>query len=104
MVGKRIAGHARATKLVREKLVIEVEDWTWHGNLRRMSEQILRKMEQSIGLGIVKELEFRVIPLKMGPKVAEASMRSFELGDEADGIADPGLRRIYRRKRDKEIA
>jgi len=103
-VGKRIAAHARASKLVRTKLVIEVEDWLWQRNLMGMSEQILRRLELGVGPGLVTELEFRAIPARLGPKVAESSMRATEPGDEADGINDPGLRRIYRSQREKEMA
>lgn len=110
-VGKNIAGHSRAAKLVRETLVVEVEDWLWQRNLMGLSKQILRNLEKAVGPGLVTELEFRIIPRRLGPKTAESSTRAFALAhvgqdrdDEAAGIADPGLRRIYRRKRDREIA
>ena len=106
-VGKKIAVHSRASKLVRDKLVVEVEDWLWQRNLMGLSRQILKNLEHAIGPGIVNDLEFRIVPPRRGPHVAEASTRSFELhalNDEADGIVDPGLRRIYRRRRNKEIA
>ena len=103
-VGKKIAIRTRATKLVRDKLVVEVDDWLWQRNLMGMSRQILKNLEQAVGPGIVKDLEFRIIPLRLGPRVAEASTQAFELKDEADAILDPGLRRIYRRKRSREIA
>jgi hypothetical protein len=103
-VGKNIAVHSRASKLVRDKLVVEVEDWLWQRNLMGLSRQILKNLEQAVGPGIVGDLEFRIIPPRRGPMLAEASMPAFALTDEADGIADPGLRRIYRRRRNKEIA
>jgi hypothetical protein len=103
-VGKRIAVHTRAAKLVRDTLVVEVEDWFWQRNLMGLSRQILKNLEQAIGPGMVAGLEFRIMPTRRGPKLAEASMPAFELTDDSSGIADPGLRRIYRRKRDKEIA
>ena len=106
-VGKKIATHARASKLVRDKLVVEVEDWLWQRNLMGLSRQILKNLEQAVGAGIVADLEFRIVPPRRGPTVAQASTPAFELSqtlDEANGIADPGLRRIYRRTRRKEIA
>ncbi len=103
-VGKKIAGHSRASKLVRDTLVVEVEDWLWQRNLMGLSRQILKNLEGTVGPGLVADLEFRIVPPRLGPKLAEASMPAFELTDEASGIADPGLRRIYRRRRDKEIA
>jgi len=103
-VGKKVAERTRATKLVRDKLVVEVEDWLWQRNLMGLSKQILKNLEKAVGPGIVADLEFRIMPIRRGPQVAAASMPAFELTDEADGITDPGLRRIYRRKRNKEIA
>jgi hypothetical protein len=103
-VGKKIAAHSRATKLVREKLVVDVEDWLWQRNLMGLSRQILENLEQVVGPGMVSDLEFRIIPPRRGPQLAEASTQAFALTDEADAISDPGLRRIYRRRRNKEIA
>jgi hypothetical protein len=103
-VGKKIAERSQASKLVRDTLVVEVEDWLWQRNLMGLSRQILKNLEEVIGPGLVANIEFRVIPARLGPKLAEASMQVFELTDEADGIADPGLRRIYRRRRNREIA
>jgi len=106
-VGKKIAAHSRASKLVRDKLVVEVEDWLWQRNLMGLSRNILKNLEKAVGPGIVNDIEFRILPPRRGPLVAQASMPAFELSspnDEANGILDPGLRRIYRRKRLKEIA
>ena len=101
--GKKIAAHTRASKLVRSTLVVEVEDWLWQRNLRGFSRQLLKNLEAAVGPGTVTELEFRIMPRRRGPVVAEASTAS-HIPDEADGISDPGLRRIYRRRRGKESA
>jgi hypothetical protein len=103
-VGKKVAEHTRASKLVRNTLVVEVEDWLWQRNLMGLSRQILKNIDKVVGPGIVTDLEFRILPPRRGPQVALASVPHFEAGDEASGIADPVLRRIYRRKRQKEIA
>lgn len=103
-VGKRIAEHTRAAKLVRDRLVVEVEDWLWQRNLMGLSRQILSNIEKTVGPGIVADIEFRIMPPRRGPKVATASAAAFSLTDEANGIIDPVLRRIYRTKRQKEIA
>jgi hypothetical protein len=103
-VGKKIAAHSQAIKLVRDKLVVEVEDWLWQRNLMGLSRQILKNLEKTVGAGIVADVEFRIMPPRREPMRAAASTAAFELQDEATGIADPGLRRIYRRKRNKEIA
>jgi hypothetical protein len=108
-VGKKVAEHTRASKLVRNTLVVEVEDWLWQRNLMGLSRQIMRNIDNVVGPGIVSELEFRVLPPRRGPRVAQASMPALKLpgdavADEASSIADPGLRRIYCTQRRKEIA
>ncbi len=101
---EKIAERSRASKLVRETLVVEVEDWLWQRNLMGLSKQILKNLEKTVGPGLVADFEFRIMPPRRGPQLAAASIPAFELTDEANGIADPGLRRIYRRRRSKEIA
>lgn len=103
-VGKKVASHTRASKLVRQTLVVEVGDWLWQRNLNGLSRQILKNLEKHIGPGIVTDVEFRILPARRGPQLAAASLPVFELEskDEADRIADPGLRRIYRRKRNSD--
>jgi hypothetical protein len=103
-VGKKVAEHTRASKLVRSTLVVEVEDWLWQRNLMGLSRQVLSNIEKVVGPGIVSDVEFRIMPPRRGPLVAMSSMPAFELSDEASGISDPVLRRIYRSKRQKEIA
>jgi predicted nucleic acid-binding Zn ribbon protein len=100
-VGKKIAAHARAAKLVRTHLVVEVEDAIWQRQLFVLREQIRRKIEESIGAGVVEDIEFRVTPVRLGPQRA----RHATVGaDEADGIADPVLRNLYKASRRRELA
>ena len=95
-VGKRLALHTRAAKLVRTRLVIDVEDAIWQKQLFCMSKQILRNLERCLGSGLVDDIEFRVMPRRIEPQRAAASMPLF---DEANGIEDPVLRGIYKVKR-----
>jgi hypothetical protein len=95
-VGKRIASHTRAAKLVRTKLVVEVEDVIWQRQLFSLSWQILRNLTKGIGQGVVEDLEFKIVPRRREPARAKVSM---PLLDEADAIADPVLRGIYRASR-----
>ena len=100
-VGKRIAERTRAVKLVRNTLVIEVEDDVWRRNLWGLRYQILRNLEKAIGPEIVTEVELRVMPLRREPQR--------DLGeriplDDAENISDPGLRRIYKAARRRETA
>src|SRR6266853_5042433 len=93
-VGKRIARHARAERLVRTKLIVGVDDVVWQRQLFSMSRMILSKLADIVGAGLVDDVEFRISPPRRGPQRAERSTPS-KPEDEADGIEDPVLRRIY---------
>jgi len=102
-VGKRIARHARAERLVRTKLIVGVDDVVWQRQLFSMSRMILSKLADIVGAGLVDDVEFRVSPPRRGPQRAERSSPSTSL-DEADRIEDPGMRRIYITSRKRETA
>ena len=102
-VGKRIARHARAERLVRTKLIVGVDDAVWQRQLFSMSRMILSKVAESVGDGLVDDLEFRVAPQRRGPQRAEQSSSSLP-EDEATAIEDPNLRRIYITSRKRETA
>jgi predicted nucleic acid-binding Zn ribbon protein len=101
-VGKKIAAHAHAAKLVRTSLIVEVEDEVWRMQLYALRGQILSNLARQIGQGHVEDLEFRVVPLRLGPQRAASASGGVE--DEADRISDPGLRRVYRYLRTKALA
>ncbi|MFB3828761.1 MAG: DUF721 domain-containing protein [Bryobacteraceae bacterium] len=103
-VGKKIAAHARAGRLVRARLVVEVEDDTWQRQLYSLRGPILRNLEARLGPGMVQELEFRVVPLRRGPRRAANSTGLELAADEAETISDPVLRTIYRAARKKAQA
>jgi predicted nucleic acid-binding Zn ribbon protein len=102
-VGPRIALHTRAERLVRAKLIVGVDDMVWQRQLFTMSHMILGQIESIVGFGLVNELEFRISPPKRGPQRAVRSLAASR-EDEADGIEDPGLRRLYLGSRKKEMA
>jgi hypothetical protein len=101
-VGKRLAERARAIKLVRDRLIVGVDDEVWQKNLWGLRNQIMRNLEAAIGPGIVASVEFRILPPKIEPQRAEEV--ALKAPDEADNIADPGLRRVYRNSRNREAA
>jgi hypothetical protein len=103
-VGKRLAERTRPAKLVRETLIVEVEDQVWRDNLRSLRHHILRNLREAIGSDIVGELEFRVMPPRREPQRESGKSASTPLFDDADGIEDPGLRRIYIAARRRETA
>src|SRR5258708_347906 len=100
-VGKKVAAHTRAARLVRAHLIVEVEDNIWQRQLFVLRGQIRRKIDESIGAGIVEDIEFRVAPRRLGPQLAQHSTAA---SDDADGIADPVLRNIYKASRKRELA
>jgi len=99
-VGKKIAAHARAVRMVRSSLIVEVDDDIWQKQLFTLRRQILAKLETSIGPGIVQEVEFRIGPMRRGPRRAE----HITPVDEADRISDPVMRKIYKAARNKALA
>src|SRR5712672_1213669 len=66
-VGKKIAAHTRAAKLVRTRLVVEVEDKTWQRQLFSLTHFIVRNLAKDLGAGLVEDIEFRVIPRRREP-------------------------------------
>jgi hypothetical protein len=90
-----------AVALVRNRLIIEVEDSLWQRQLFTMRSQIIQQIENAAGRRVVEELHFRVAVAKRGPVRAETNTPCL---DEADGIPDPFLRNIYRAARKKATA
>jgi len=102
-VGKTIADHTRAARLVRTRLVVEVEDITWQRQLNALSRHMVWNLEKILGQGMVDDLEFRVVPRRRQPqRAAEAVPALF--ADDATAIADPVMRSIYRAARNKATA
>ena len=75
-VGKKIAYKTRATGLVRDRLVVEVEDQIWQRQLFALSHQILRNLRKSLGPGLIDDIEFRVVPSRRGPQRAAGNRPS----------------------------
>src|SRR5260370_12891467 len=100
-VGKKSAAHTRAMQLVRERLVIEVEDAIWQRQLFTLRSQILHRLEQVIGRAVVTEIEFRIGVPKRVPQRAETASG---VVDEADLIESPGLRNLYKASRKRARA
>ncbi len=101
-VGKKIAAHTRAARMVRTRLIVEVEDQVWQRQLFALTSHILRNLDKSLGPGLVEDLEFRIVPRRREPQRAHLPIPA--LFDEADGIADPVLRGIYRASRTRALA
>lgn len=99
-VGKIIASHTARVCLVRSKLVVEVEDALWQRQLFPLTFQILDSIRKVTGCNVVQDLEFRVAIPKRRPMSAP-TCREF---DEAEGIQDPVLKKVYQLARKKATA
>ena len=102
-VGKKIARHTRPAKLVRTRLVVEVEDATWQRQLFTLTPHILANLDRTLGRDIVDDLEFRIVPRRRDPEVARQSSPALPV-DDADAIADPVMRHLYKLSRKKAQA
>jgi class 3 adenylate cyclase len=94
-VGKRLAGRCRPISLIRNRLVIEVEDQVWRSQLMALHRQILDRLEQVMGNRTATELEFRIGVPRREP-ARELGRRAT---DDADAIGDPIMRRLYKAAR-----
>ena len=88
--GKKIARHTRATSLVRDSLIVEVEDYIWQQNLARLEHFLVRNLAKELGEAVVKKIDFRPMPRRREPQRAE-SARS-----DAREVLDPILDVLYR--------
>ena len=109
-VGSTIARHTSVVGLVRNRLVIEVEDAIWQRQLWGLRNQILRSLDKTLGQPpVVTELEFRVAgpqrkPVQVSETRQQQSNAPQQGHDEADAIRDPMFRMIYRAARKKATA
>src|SRR4051794_6628847 len=86
-VGKTIARRTSVIGLVRNRLVIAVEDRIWQRQLFALRGQITARLEETLGRKIVEELEFRIAgPVRKPAQTAELHSQP---ADEADSIRDP---------------
>jgi predicted nucleic acid-binding Zn ribbon protein len=106
-VGKKIAEHTRAARMVRTRLIVEVEDRVWQRQLFGLSRQILANLAARIGSGVVDDLEFRIMVRQSAPADLErkepqrAANAVPGAEDDAELIADPVLRNLYKASRQK---
>jgi len=99
--GKKIAAHTRATLLVRNTLIVEVEDIVWQRQLNTLRHFLLRNLGKILGEAVVKEIDFRPMPRRLGPRPAPSSRTPSQ--DEASRIEDPVLAMLYRQSRRNAI-
>ena len=99
-VGKKVAARTRPARMVRTRLIVEVEDPVWRSQLFALSRQILTNLERHLGPGIVEDLEFRVMPPRHDAQRAAVAQPGATVAcgalDDADQIADPVMRNMYK--------
>lgn len=104
-VGETIARHTSRLKLVRNNLVVEVEDAIWQRQLHSLSGQIIARIQKLTGSDAVQDIEFRIGIPRREPQRAETRETHVLIkdSDEADRIQDPIMRHLYRVSRKKAI-
>jgi hypothetical protein len=92
-VGRRLSERTHAVGMVRQTLVVEVEDAVWQRQLHALRHQILANLDHVLGPGVVTAIEFRIGIPRRAPQRETGSATG---SDEAARISDPVLRRLYR--------
>jgi Dna[CI] antecedent DciA-like protein len=100
-VGKAIAARSSRVRLVRDKLIVEVEDAIWQRQLFPLTGQIVERIRKVTGSDIVRDIEFRIA---LPRRQAMCAGSSYIPADEAEGIQDPVLKKIYQLARKKATA
>ena len=94
-VGPRIARRTRATTLVRDSLVVEVEDFVWQQQLSRLEHFLIRNLAKELGEALVKKIDFRPMPRRRAPQRAESAR------PRGEQIQDPILDLVYRQSKQR---
>ena len=107
-VGKAIAAHTFHVKLVRTNVVVEMEDALWQRQLRPLEKQILERLQLLTPDVPISGIEFRVgVPRRRPQRSTTSGALIGEnevISDEADGIQDPVLKKVYQISRRKASA
>jgi hypothetical protein len=107
-VGKAIAARTTRLTLVRQTLVVEVEDSVWQKQLFTLRGQILDRLRRVTASDVVQDVEFRVAVKRRQPQRAETrespAAQTATPYDEADSIQDAVLKKVYRLSRKKATA
>lgn len=88
--GKKIAEHTRATALVRDSLIVEVEDYVWQRQLASLEKHFIQNLAEVLGEAVVAKVDFRPMPRRRAPQRAEAARPNREQ------VNDPVLDLVYR--------
>lgn len=100
-VGRLIAARTRVYGLVRNTLVVEVEDMVWQKQLFTLRWQILDNMRAALGPDLVLEVEFRPMIPRLGPRTETVPRPA---APDSTLPSDPVLAVVYRNSRKKASA
>ena len=99
-VGDRIEAHARFRELIRDRIVVEVDDHVWQSQMHTLEHQILGKLQRLLGKVVARQIEYRIaIPRPTAQLEDGSGFRLAVVDPEAARISDPGLRRMYVRSK-----
>ncbi len=107
VVGPHIARRTRPVRILDGRLIVDIEGQEWRRQLAPMGRSIARRLNGAVGKDALEDVEFRVVVPDIRPpgraQTATGAEGPQQRHDEASGIKDPGLRRIYRRSMKKVV-
>lgn len=96
-VGRELGRRTRPTWFANGRVTVEVDGAEWREQLYPLSGQILVRLNKLLGENLVSRIDYRVArPQRRPPGRAASAAGRPEPIDEASGIQDPQLRRLYR--------
>jgi len=95
--GRKIAEHTRAASVVRNSLIVEVEDMVWQRQLTTLRHFLIRNLVDVLGDASITDIDFRPMsPRRKPPQPATRPSPS--------EIQDPVLDLIYRQSKNRNTA
>jgi len=95
--GRKIAEHTRAASVVRNSLIVEVEDMVWQRQLTTLRHFLIRNLVDVLGDASITDIDFRPMsPRRKPPQPATRPSPS--------EIQDPVLDLIYRQSKSRNTA
>ncbi len=91
-VGKQIARNSRVVGVRGRRIIVEVPDLLFQQNLASFEKAILRNLAEVAGPGLVESIAVKIGIPRIEPRRAASSAGR----DEAAGIQDAFLRKVYR--------
>jgi len=96
-VGREVGRRTRPTFLANGRLTVEVDGAEWREQLFPLTGKILARLNKLLAQPLVQWIDYRLArPPRRPPGRAGCAVAHSEPCDEASGIQDPQLRRLYR--------